>query len=45
MLTEKLTELEQQKATTQARINAYLQQSPETPLAPAAEIEPTVIRY
>jgi outer membrane protein, heavy metal efflux system len=45
MLTEKLTELEQQKATAQARINAYLQQSPETPLAPAAEIEPTVIRY
>jgi len=45
MLTEKLTELEQQKATAQARINAYLQQSPETPLAPAAEIEPTEIRY
>lgn len=45
MLTEKLTELERQKATAQARINAYLQQSPETPLAPAAEIEPKVIRY
>jgi len=45
MLTEKLTELEQQKATAQARINAYLQVSPETPLAPAAEVEPTVIRY
>ena len=45
MLAEKLTELEQQKATAQARINAYLQQSPETPLAPAAEIEPIEIRY
>ena len=45
MMTEKLTELEQQKATAQARINAYLQQSPETPLAPAAEVEPAAIRY
>jgi len=45
MLTEKLTVLEQQKATAQARINAYLQQSPENPLPPAAEVEPSVIRY
>lgn len=45
MLIEKLTELEQQKATAQARINAYLQQSPETPLAPAAEVTPTTILY
>jgi outer membrane protein, heavy metal efflux system len=45
MLTEKLTVLEQQEATAQARINAYLQQSPETPLPPAAEVEPRDIRY
>lgn len=45
MLTEKLTELEQQKATAQARINAYLQHSPDAPLAPAAELEPKEIRY
>jgi cobalt-zinc-cadmium efflux system outer membrane protein len=45
MLTEKLTELEQRKATSQARINAYLQQSPETPLPPAADVEPVTIRY
>ena len=45
MLTEKLTELEQQKATSQARINAYLQQSPETPLPPAGEVELREIHY
>lgn len=45
MLVEKLTELDQQKATAQARINAYLQQSPEAPLAPAAEVEPKEIHY
>jgi Outer membrane protein len=45
MLTEKLTELEQEKATEQARINAYLQRSPETPLPPAAEVGPPAIRY
>lgn len=45
MLTEKLTELEQQKATAQARINAYLLQSPDAPLGPAAELEPKEIRY
>ncbi len=45
MLLEKSTELEQQRATAQARINAYLQQSPEIPLAPAAEVEPRAISY
>jgi outer membrane protein, heavy metal efflux system len=45
MLTERLTELEQQRATAQARINSYLQQSPDAPLAPAAELEPKEIRY
>ena len=45
MLPEKLTELDQQKATAQARINAFLQQSPETLLPPPAEVEPSDIRY
>ena len=45
MLVEKLTEFEQQRATAQARINAYLQQSPETPLPPAGEVVPNEIRY
>lgn len=45
MLIERLTELEQQKATTQARINAYLLQSPDAPLAQPAELEPREIRY
>ena len=45
MLVEKLTELEQQKATAQARINAYLQRSPETPLPPATAAEPREIHY
>src|SRR3569833_840220 len=45
MLVEKLTEFEQQRATAQARINTYLQQSPETPLPPAGEVVPNEIRY
>lgn len=45
MLLEKLTELEQQRATAQARINAFLQRSPESPLPPAADVEQTTIRY
>jgi len=45
MLTEKQTELERQRATVQARINAYLQQSPETPLPRPAELEPRAIQY
>lgn len=45
MLVEKLTELEQQKATAQARINAYLQRSPESLLPSAGEVEPREIRY
>jgi cobalt-zinc-cadmium efflux system outer membrane protein len=45
MLDEKLTELDQQRATAQARINAYLQQLPENPLPPAAEVAPKTIRY
>jgi outer membrane protein TolC len=45
MLQEKLTELERQRATAQARINALMQRSPEAPLAPPAEIEPEKLQY
>ena len=45
MLVEKLTEFEQRKATAQARINAYLLQSPESPLPPAGEVAPNEIHY
>jgi outer membrane protein TolC len=43
LLLEKLTMLEQQRATAQARLNAYLVRSPESPLPPAAEVEPAAI--
>ena len=43
MLLEKLTTLEQQRATAQARINALLVRSPESPLPPAADVEPATI--
>ncbi len=45
LLIEKLTVLEQQRSTAQARINAYLVRSPESPLPPAAGVEPATIRY
>jgi outer membrane protein, heavy metal efflux system len=43
MLLEKLTVLEQQRATARARLNAYLARSPESPLPPAADVEPATI--
>jgi outer membrane protein TolC len=43
MLLEKLTTLEQQRATAQARINAFMVRSPESSLPPAADVEPTPI--
>src|ERR1035438_7860372 len=43
LLIEKLTMLEQQRATAQARINVYLVRSPESPLPPAADIGPAPI--
>jgi cobalt-zinc-cadmium efflux system outer membrane protein len=43
LLIEKLTVLEQQRATAQARINVFLLRSPESSLPPAAEIEPATI--
>ena len=39
LLIEKLTTLEQQRATAQARINAYLVRSPESLLPPAADVD------
>jgi cobalt-zinc-cadmium efflux system outer membrane protein len=45
LLIEKLTVLEQQRETAQARLNVFLVRSPETPLPPAAEVEPATIRF
>ena len=45
LLIEKLTMLEQQRATAEARINVYLVRSPESPLPPAADVEPGALRY
>ena len=45
LLIEKLTTLEQQKETARARINAFLLQSPDSPIAPAAEVQPDTIQY
>ncbi len=45
LLIEKLTVLEQQRATAQARINTFLLRDPESPLPPAAEVTPSTMRY
>ena len=45
LLLQKLTVLEQQRATAQARINTFLLRAPESPLLPAVEIEPATLRY
>ncbi len=45
LLLAKLTVLEQQRATAQARINVFLVRSPESPLPPAANVDPAPIRY
>ena len=45
LLIEKLTMLEQQRATAQARLNVSMVRSPEFPLAPAAEVQPATLRY
>ena len=45
LLIDKLTVLEQQRATAQARINVYLVRSPESSLPPAADVEPATMRY
>jgi len=45
MLIEKLTMLEQQRATAQARLNVFMVRPPDSPLPPAADVEPSTIRY
>ena len=45
LLIEKLTVLEQQRATAQARLNVFMVRSPESLLPPAAEVEPSTIHY
>jgi cobalt-zinc-cadmium efflux system outer membrane protein len=45
LLIEKLTMLERQRATAQARLNVSMVRPPESPLPPAAEVEPASIRY
>ncbi len=45
LLIENLTVLEQQRATAQARLNVFMVRAPESPLPPAAEVEPATIRF
>jgi outer membrane protein, heavy metal efflux system len=45
LLIEKLTMLEQQRATSQARLNVSMVRPPESALPPAAEVKPATIRY
>ncbi len=45
LLLQRRTLLEQQRATAQARLNALMGNDPETPLPPAAEVEPAPLRY
>jgi outer membrane protein TolC len=45
LLIEKLTVLEQQRATAQARLNVFMVRTPESPLPPAAEVQPATLRY
>jgi len=45
MLIEKLTMLEQQRATAQARLNVFMVRPPESPLPPAADVVPSTIRF
>ena len=46
MLLQKLTTLEQQRATAQARLNTILARDPDSPLAPAADVTgPSPLNY
>jgi outer membrane protein TolC len=45
LLIEKLTVLEQHRATAQARLNVSMVRSPESPLLPAAAVQPATLRY
>src|ERR1039458_8283470 len=44
LLIEKLTMLEQQRATAQARLNVSMLRSPDSPLPPATEVQPVTMR-
>jgi outer membrane protein TolC len=43
LLLQKITVLEQQRATAQARLNTLLSRSPDSPLLPPANVEPAVL--
>ncbi len=45
LLLQRLTVLQQQRATSQARVNTLLARSPEAPLPPAANIERSPLNY
>jgi cobalt-zinc-cadmium efflux system outer membrane protein len=45
LLIEKLTVLEQHRATAQARLNVSMVRLPESPLPPAAAVQPATLRY
>ena len=45
LILQKLTMLDQQRATAQAKLNSLLVRSPESPLPPAAEVQPTALQY
>jgi cobalt-zinc-cadmium efflux system outer membrane protein len=45
LLLQRLTVLEQERATAEALMNALLSRSPETPLGPPAELQPAELRY
>ena len=45
LLIEKLIVLEQHRATAQARLNVSMVRSPESPLPPAADVQPAPLRY
>jgi outer membrane protein, heavy metal efflux system len=45
LILQRLTVLEQQRSTAQARLNTLLSRPPETPLPPAAEVQPAVLAY
>ena len=43
LLLQKITVMEQQRATAQARLNTLMARSPESPLPPAADVEATAL--
>ncbi len=43
LLLQKITVMEQQRATAQARLNTLMAKSPESPLPPAADVEATAL--